>query len=81
MALGVKAMRRFARFHDIMDELPVKPGLDIGALELNANVIPTAGVYAGALSVNGAIQFQRVLGVAPAAEIPPGTVFVVIVVE
>ena len=59
-----------------MDQLPVQVALRIFAANHDLDVIPAVGFNVARFAVDGAAIFNRVLRVAPAAEIPPHAVFI-----
>src|SRR5580704_7610381 len=64
-----------------MNKLAVQPALDTRAVDSDADVVPAAGFDAARMAIHRAVQFEGVLSVIPAADVPPDPVFVIQVVE
>ena len=65
----------------VVDQLAVEPAFHVFAGNRELDVIPAAGVNVAGLGIQRAAAFDGVLRVAPAADVPPGAVFVAVDAE
>src|ERR1051325_711987 len=74
---GVEAADAGGRALDVVHEFAIKPALDSVAGQGHFDVIPASGFNRAAFWVHRAVQFNGVLAVVPAGDVPPVAVFAV----